>query len=99
MSYHKPEDVKSPQDMVSDVQVVYDGGEHNWSVAKLRWGGQKAVGIRWNGGPESEIPDRPATFPGLGNPQSRGYPTWFIVPEELHDAVLAEAKKQKKQGR
>jgi hypothetical protein len=24
----------------------------------------------------------------VGTPQSRGLPTWFILPEELHEAIL-----------
>ena len=36
-----------------------------------------SLGIRWNGEPSSP----------LGNPQSRGIPTWFIVPDELRDVV------------
>jgi len=37
------------------------------------------VGIRWNGSEDG---------PGIGNPQSRGNATWFILPEELAQAVL-----------
>ena len=36
--------------------------------------------VRWNGEPEAPI--------GVGNPQSRGVPTWMIVPPPLCGAVL-----------
>lgn len=37
------------------------------------------IGVRWNGG-EGE---------GVGNPQSRGVATWFILPEPI--AAMVEA--------
>lgn len=49
-----------------------------WSLAIGVWDTNKALLIRWDGDP-----DRP-----LGNPVSRGYPTWFVLPEELHEAAL-----------
>ena len=39
------------------------------------WG--EVLAIRWNGSAGAEI----------GNPQSRGLATWFIVPEELEQTV------------
>lgn len=68
---------------VSHVRVVYDGGEWGGSVAELEWDGKPAVGIRWNG----SFDEKP-----LGNPQAYGNPTWFLVPEEFADAVLARAR-------
>ena len=54
MSYTNPEDVTSPQDHLSSVDVIYDGGD----------------------GPFSE-----------GNPHSRGFPTWFVHPDEIAEIV------------
>ena len=82
MSYIHPKMVLSPTAILSDLEVVFDGGENQWSVAKFKWNGQAVVGIRWNGG--SADP----RFPGMGNPQSRGVPTWFILPEPVADVVL-----------
>lgn len=82
MSYISPDMVISPKNMVSRLEVVFDGGENQWSVAKFRWDGEPVVGIRWNGGSNDK------RFPGMGNPQSRGVPTWFILPEPLADVVL-----------
>ena len=85
MSYVDPSTVTSPKSLVSDVQVIYDSGpvEYGWAVATLRWDKRPAVGIRWNGGPGS----------GIGSPQSRGLPTWFVVPEELADLVREAAER------
>lgn len=70
----RPQDVRSPQDTLSDLKVVYDAGD--WSVAEFTWkhddGARRRVGIRWNGN-ENE----------LGNPQSSGHATWFLLPENL----------------
>jgi hypothetical protein len=81
--YHDPKTVFSPKEMVKSVEVVYDSGPvaFSWSVARLRWGDSPAVGIRWNGDERSS----------KGLPQARGNPTWFIVPDQLADAVLAAA--------
>jgi hypothetical protein len=84
MSYIDPKTVLSPKGSVSDVEVVFNTGpsENSWSIAKLKWDDEPAVGIRWNGGEDS----------GVGNPQSRGNPTWFIVPSELSKVVLEYAE-------
>jgi hypothetical protein len=82
--YHDPKTVLSPKDKVSSVEVVFDKGpvEFSWSVARLKWEGSPAVGIRWNGDSGNS----------KGTPQSRGNPAWFIVPEELEEAVLNAAR-------
>jgi hypothetical protein len=59
--------------------LVFNGGENSWSLSGMKWEGKP----RWNGG--SEDP----RFPGIGNPQSRGVPTWFILPDEVGQAVLS----------
>jgi hypothetical protein len=83
--YHDPKTVLSPKQMVKSVEVIYDAGpvEFSWSVARLEWGDSPAIGIRWNGDEQSS----------KGLPQARGNPTWFIVPKQLADAVLAAAQK------
>lgn len=78
MAITHPRDVVSPKSHVSNVDVIYAGaGEGSWSVARLRWDGEPVLGIRWNG--DGVNP--------LGSPQSRGIPTWFIVPGALQEAV------------
>jgi hypothetical protein len=82
--YHDPKSVLSPKDKVKSVEVVYDAGpvEGSWSLAQIQWGGSSAVGIRWNG-------DSVST---KGLPQTRGNPTWFVVPREIEGAVLRAAQ-------
>jgi hypothetical protein len=81
--YHDPKTVLSPKDRVKSVEVIYDKGpvDHSWSVAQIEWEGSPVVGIRWNGDSRSH----------KGLPQARGNPAWFIVPNELADAVLNAA--------
>lgn len=85
MSYVKPDSVTSPKTAVRNLEVVFDAGEHegSWSVATFDWKGRPSVGIRWNGDPGDS---------SIGSPQARGVPTWFVVPEELEDAVLSNAR-------
>lgn len=84
MPYIDPITVQSPKGSVSDIDVVYDKGptQHSWSIARLTWKSNQAVGIRWNGD---------VSETGIGTPQSRGNATWFIVPDEIADAVLDAA--------
>lgn len=90
--YHDPSTVLSPKDRVKSVEVVYDVGPEagSWSVARIEWEDKIVVGIRWNGDAVSS----------KGLPQARGNPAWFIVPDDLGDAVLsaAEAIRRQKQN-
>jgi hypothetical protein len=80
MSYVHPQTVRSPRNRVGDVDVLYNSSEHGgWSVARLEYDDEPdRIGIRWNG-TDGES--------GIGNPQSRGMPTWFVVPDELAAVV------------
>jgi hypothetical protein len=79
MAYIKPESVLSPKAAVSKLNVLHNNGD--WSVAELEWNGKSALGLRWNGSDQES---------GCGTPQSRGLPTWFIVPDELANAIKEE---------
>lgn len=48
------------------------------AVAKGMWNDNPVLAMRWNGDEGNPI----------GNPQSRGLPTWFIVPDEFRKAIL-----------
>jgi hypothetical protein len=61
--------------------VRFDEGE--WSVAEMNWDGRRRVGIRWNG--DLDDPS------DLGNPRSRNYGTWFVLPDELGGSAEAFA--------
>lgn len=91
MAYIDPKMVMSPKTRVKNLNVLIDGGEGSYSIAQMDWDNEPAIGVRWNGG-EAE---------GLGNPQSRGIATWFILPEEIASLVmknLLEIKETIKQG-
>jgi len=67
---------------VKNLKVLKDFGEGNYSVAEMLRDDNPAVGVRWNGGDSGDM------FQGLGNPQSRGIATWFILPEPLAKLAL-----------
>jgi hypothetical protein len=72
-----PRKVISPKDQWSliDVLVELGGPEANWwALALGKWNGVPCLAARWSGADSLE---------SMGNPQSRGYPTWFILPDEL----------------
>jgi hypothetical protein len=73
MAHTSPDTVLSPKTSVSELRVLLNTGEGGYSLAAMRWDGTEALGVRWNGGPDNL----------LGNPQSRGIPTWFILPDEI----------------
>lgn len=89
MGYTKPETVISPKNRWRFLELLHNTGEDGWSLAKGQWednGEFKPVlAIRWNGNDSS-----------LGNPQSRGNPTWFVIPGELEDSVLSALPQLKK---
>ena len=83
MSYVDPRTVISPRRFVGSVEVLYDDGPGSWSVALLDYQSREHVGIRWNGSDDE---------PGVGAPQSRAVPVWFIVPTELEQLVREKAE-------
>lgn len=84
MAYIDPQTVLSPKNLVRAVDILYNGGPGDWSVARLEYDGEERIGMRWNGREEKA---------GIGNPQSRGKPTWFVVPKELSALVREEAER------
>jgi len=82
-NYTPPIRVISPKTSVSNVRPLLDRGADDWSAALLDWDGQPSCALRWNG--SSPSPDQD---PHPGNPQSRGRPTWFVIPGELTVPVL-----------
>jgi len=84
MSYIKPDEVISPRANWRLVDVILDRGEEDCAYAIGMWDNRRCIGFRWNG-----TDDRP-----LGNPQSRGLPTWTILDRKLHPAVIRLIKKE-----
>lgn len=80
MAYIKPKNVISPKNKWKLKYVIYDGGSNSYSLAKGIWDNKNATVIRWNGNNENK----------KGHPISRGYPTWFILPEEIASCFFLE---------
>ena len=78
MSYIKPRDVQSPKSHWHLFEVIIDKGPGEFAYALGTWDGERRIGFRWNGSEENPI----------GNPQSRGLPTWTMLDEELHPAIV-----------
>jgi hypothetical protein len=80
MPYIEPKDVISPKAHWHLFDVILDRGEGNCAYALGTWDGERRTGFRWNGDSENGP---------LGNPQSRGLPTWTMLDPALHEAVVA----------
>ena len=79
-----PETVHSAETGVADIRVIYNAMESteepSWSLASLRWNGRAVLAARWNGDDRDDQS-------GVGDPQSRGVPTWFILPNHIAKLV------------
>jgi hypothetical protein len=77
------------------IDVVFQGGgddENWWALALGRWVNEEGesnpcLAARWNGAIGSE---------SKGNPISRGYPTWFILPEEISNNLKSLIPSEKR---
>jgi hypothetical protein len=80
MAYVHPETVLSPRSKVGRIiEIIYDAGPvaSSWAAAIIEFDGERRLALRWNGDDTSH----------KGNPQSRGQPTWFTVPEPVADSL------------
>ncbi len=89
MGYVDPASVDSPKGKIRSVTVLHNDLDKGWAVAEVDYENEPRIGLRWNGW-EGE--------PGIGNPQSRGHPTWFLVPAEFEDVVRQRAEELAKDG-
>jgi hypothetical protein len=79
-----PKLVISPIDRLTNLHVIYDGGERQdgnpfsgWALAEFDWDEAPAIGIRWNGEGDT-----------LGMPMAgHGKPGWFVLPESVGKSV------------
>ena len=68
--------INSPKDSCGGPFIVVSKNEtHRWAIVALEWEGEPTLGIRW-------------FWSQMGTPSSRGNATWFIIPSELHNAIL-----------
>jgi hypothetical protein len=82
----EPTDVHSPKAHWSLIEVLLDHGEGKCAYALGKWDDESRIGFRWNGTKDNPI----------GNPQSRGLPTWTMLDPNLHEAVIALVPKEKR---
>jgi hypothetical protein len=80
MLYVRPNNVVSPKSHWSLIDVLLDRGESNCAYALGVWNGERRIGFRWNGSDANPI----------GNPQSRGLPTWTMLDEEIHEQIIEQ---------
>jgi hypothetical protein len=85
MAYIKPAEVISPKAHWSLIDVLLDRGEGDCAYALGMWDGERRIGFRWNGTSENE----------LGNPQSRGLPTWTMLDPGIHHQILERLPPEK----
>jgi hypothetical protein len=81
MTYILPDQATSPRQSWSIIKVLVAGGPGDMSVALGKWEGTPVIGLRWNGSDESPV----------GNPQSRGLATWFVVERGTYTEAIIEA--------
>ncbi len=87
MLYHLPHTVLSPKDLVENIIVIHDGLFNGYSLVEIEWDGQPCLAMRWNvaqrehGDPQKIN----LTKKCVGMPSSRGYPVWFIIPDDFLD--------------
>ena len=90
--YIRPEDVLSPRDKVKNLEILIKNDKEDYSIALLEYDGTECVGVRWNTTNEEKD--------NIGTPQSRGIPTWFILPKEVAKVYLEKflEEKEKKEN-
>ncbi|MBZ9730775.1 hypothetical protein LB467_13855 [Salegentibacter sp. JZCK2] len=82
--YNLPNTVLRP---TKNVRVLFDNGNFHeaYSVAILEWNNNDVLAIRWNI-TENEAKN-PEKMKGsevcVGEPNSHGYSTWFIIPDDF----------------
>lgn len=56
-------------------EVLHINQNNRWALVVLVWDGRISLATRWFWTP-------------LGDPNSRGVPTWHVIPDELAEAIL-----------
>ena len=57
--------------------IVHKNINDKWAIVAMHWDGDPVLAIRWFYGPK-------------GNPVSRGYPTWFVIPTSLAEGMISK---------
>lgn len=82
MPYIKPDNVTSPKDSWTLNCVIYDEGEGKIAIAYGEWDKEGVIAMRWNG--KNDL------HKDIGNPQSSGHATWFILPLEIGITIVKD---------
>lgn len=82
MAYQNPRYVDAPQRRWKLIDILHNGGDDDAALAIGHWDGEPVLAARWNGTDADT---------GIGNPQSRGIPTWFILPSWMNESTLKSA--------
>lgn len=90
--YNLPNTVLSPAKNVSNVRVLFDNGNFHgaYSVAILEWNKNDVSAIRWNI-TENEARNTEkikGSAVCVGEPNSHGYSTWFIMLDDFIKQIL-----------
>ena len=85
MPYVKPHKVVSPKSRWKLIDVLEDRGPSDIAYALGEWDGEPKIGVRWNGDDEQPI----------GNPQSRGLPTWTMLDRYLYLPIMQDLPTEK----
>src|SRR5262245_2416807 len=81
------DEVHSPRRQWTLIAVLQDEKEPTTCVLAVgRCENKPVLAMRWNGSKDSPI----------GNPQSRGLPTWFIVGSEFNECLMNTLPADKK---
>lgn len=91
MGYVRPGDVTSPKSNLTLIAVLDEGSAGQSALAIGEWRENKrgrprshtVLLMRWNGFDEPVDDENE-----VGVPSSRGYPTWFVVPEKYYEVIL-----------
>ena len=78
MAHVQANEVVSPKTRWKLIAVLEDRGPGNIAYALGEWDGEPRIGVRWNGDDEQPI----------GNPQSRGLPTWTMLDGDLYLPIM-----------
>ena len=85
MSYVRADKVDSPKKRWKLIAVLEDRGPGNIAYALGEWDGEPRIGVRWNGDDDQPI----------GNPQSRGLPTWTMLDWDLYLPIMQNLEEEK----
>ncbi len=99
--YKRPQLINSPKGKVDVVKILFDGETDSaYSLAIIKWEGVLKLGIRWNiaEGEWEDAKKQQGMAECIGNPQSRGHSTWFVLPDnpQFYDLINEGGKELKK---